>query len=267
MQDDQIIQLEDVQSMAPQSAPQQQQDIPLPEEPVAQAQPQQQAPVETEQARNFRQLKDSKDREERDRKRAERERDEAIAYIKEMRSKQYQQQQAPAAVEEDELSINSDDFVEGKTVKKVYNEVRELKKQLKQYQQQSASSLAETRLKAMHPDADAVLSKDNIAEFSQKYPEMANTIFHSSGDDYSKMLSAYTMIKQLGVHQDYRQDLYSADRDLAQRNAAKPRPLTSIAPQQGDSPMSRANAFANGLTPELQKQLRKEMEEARKGSM
>lgn len=262
MQDDQIMQLEDVQGMQPQSAPQQ--DMPLPEEPIAQAQPQQ-APVETEQARNFRQLKDAREREERDRKRAERERDEAIAYIKEMQSKQYKSQ--PEQVEEDDLSISSDDFVEGKTVKKVYNEVRELKKQLKQYQQQSASSLAETRLKSMHPDADAVLSKDNIAEFSHKYPEMANTIFHSAGDDYSKMLSAYTMIKQLGVHQEYKPDLYAADRDLAQRNAAKPRPLTSIAPQQGDSPMSRANAFANGLTDELAKQLRREMAEARKGSM
>ena len=37
-----------------------------------------------------------------------------------------------------------------------------------------------------------------------------------------------------------------------------------MSPQQGDSPLSRANAFANGLTPELRVQLIKEMEEARK---
>ena len=77
----------------------------------------------------------------------------------------------------------------------------------------------------------------------------------------AKAVSAYKHIKKLGL---YTEDTYQADRDLAQRNAAKPKPLVSVSPQQGDSPLSRANAFANGLTPELQKQLRQEMEDARK---
>jgi len=254
MHDDQILQLEDVVQPTVQEVPQEQE---VQQEEVAQDQPQK--PVETEQARNFRQLKEARDREERERKRVEKERDEAIRYIQQMQA----QQQAPLQVkEEDELAINADDFVEGKTVKKVYNEVRELKKQLKQYQQQSSESLAESRLKTMYPDADQVLSKDNIAALNEKHPELANTIINSTGDTYSKLVTAYTMIKQLGVHQA--PDLYQADRELAQRNAAKPRPLTSIAPQQGDSPMSRANAFANGLTPELSKQLHKEMIDAMK---
>lgn len=254
MQDDQIMQLEDVVQNPVQEVPQEQE---LAQEETAQAQPQK--PVETEQARNFRQLKDARDREERERRRAEKERDEAIHYIQQMQS-----QQQPQKQEEDELSIAPDDFVEGKTVKKVYNEVRELKKQLKQYQQQSTESLAENRLKTLYPDAEAVLSKDNIAVFNEKHPELANTILGSQGDSYSKLVSAYTMIKNLGVHQA--PDLYSADKELAQRNAAKPRPLTSISPQQGDSPMSRANAFANGAPPskELASQLHKEMIESMK---
>lgn len=36
-----------------------------------------------------------------------------------------------------------------------------------------------------------------------------------------------------------------------------------LSPQQGDSPLSKANAFANGLTEDLKKQLQKEMFEAR----
>ena len=63
----------------------------------------------------------------------------------------------------------------------------------------------------------------------------------------------------------YREDNYSKDRDKAQSNASKPKPLASVSPQQGDSPLSRANAFANGLTDELKSQLRKEMEQARQG--
>lgn len=259
MQDDQVIQLEDVQS--PQNTVAPEQEVSLPEQQVAQAQT---APVETDQARNFRQLKESRDREERERKRAERERDEAIKYIQSMQAQQKTSAAQPVA-EDDDLSIPSEEFVEGKTVKKVYNEVKELRKQLKQYQQQSSESVAEAKLKSLYPDADQILSRDNIDAFSQKHPELANTIYNSTGDSYSKMVSAYTMIKQMGfVPQP---DLYTADRELAQRNAAKPRPLTSISPQQGDTPMSRANAFANGLTPELQKQLLKEMSEARKGSM
>ncbi len=50
-----------------------------------------------------------------------------------------------------------------------------------------------------------------------------------------------------------------------QKNASKPKPLASVNPQQGDSPLSRANAFANGLTEELKDQLRKEMSESRRG--
>jgi len=49
-----------------------------------------------------------------------------------------------------------------------------------------------------------------------------------------------------------------------QANTAKPRPLTSVSPQSGESPLSRANAFAEGLTPELKKNLFKEMQEAKK---
>ena len=66
------------------------------------------------------------------------------------------------------------------------------------------------------------------------------------------------------LHVFEKPDNYKTDRELAQKNASKPKPLASVSPQQGDSPLSRANAFANGLTNELKAQLRKEMEEARK---
>jgi hypothetical protein len=53
------------------------------------------------------------------------------------------------------------------------------------------------------------------------------------------------------------------DKERAERNLAKPRPLASVAASQGnDSPLQRANAFANGLTEELKAQLHKEMIES-----
>ena len=68
------------------------------------------------------------------------------------------------------------------------------------------------------------------------------------------------MIKQMGV---YKEDKFSQDRARAEVNAGKPRPLTSMSPQQGDGPLSKANAFDNGLTDELKESLLKEMNDAR----
>jgi hypothetical protein len=90
------------------------------------------------------------------------------------------------------------------------------------------------------------------------YPELAETL-GSSSNLYGKAVSAYTMIKNLGIYQE---DQYSPDKQKAQANAAKPRPLASVGTQQGDSPLTRANAFAEGLTDDLKRQLRKEMAEA-----
>lgn len=206
--------------------------------------------AEAEQARNFRQIKEARER-------AERERDEAIRLLRDIQAKQQ-----PSAQEPDDLPFGADDIVEGKHVKQVYKKMRELESELKQYKQQSSESVAETRLKAQYPDVEKVLSQENINSLRDKHPELANTIYNSAGDTYSKLVSAYTMIKNLGIHHE---DLYEADRAIAQKNAAKPRPLTSIAPQSGESPLARANAFANGLTPELQKQLFDEMSKARRG--
>ena len=68
------------------------------------------------------------------------------------------------------------------------------------------------------------------------------------------------MVKKLGISEQVMVD--NQGKATAQRNAAKPRPTASISPQQGETPLSRANAFANGLTEEMKKQLYKEMLEA-----
>ena len=70
------------------------------------------------------------------------------------------------------------------------------------------------------------------------------------------------IMKKFGI---YREDPHSEDRIRALRNTQKPKPITSVSPQQGDSPLSKANAFANGLTEDLKAQLRKEMAAARRG--
>lgn len=71
------------------------------------------------------------------------------------------------------------------------------------------------------------------------------------------------MIKNLGI---VPQEVPNTEQERVNKNMAKPRPLISASPQQGDSPLSHANAFANGLTDDLKKQLWKEMDQIRRNS-
>jgi len=166
----------------------------------------------------------------------------------------------PEQPEDEPFNVADDDLVEGKHFSKVLKKVRNLEAQIKKNEAYSAQTVAETRLKSQYPDLDTVLSKDNITTLKEAYPELANTI-NSSANLYDKAVSAYTMIKKLGI---YKEDVYQAERERAHMNSSKPRPLTSVSPQQGDSPLARANAFAGGLTDELKAQLHKEMIESMK---
>lgn len=202
--------------------------------------------------RNFRALRQKAER-------IERERDEALRKLQEVEAAR---QPNPAATQEDvEINIGDDDLAEGKHLRKVSTKMKRLEEELKQYKQQASLSAIEIKLKSQYPDFDKVVSKDNIEALKDSYPELAATLSASS-DVYATAVSAYTMIKKFGIAQE--EAPYDAEKILAQRNAAKPRPLASVSPQQGDTPLSRANAFANGLTDELKAQLRKEMEDARK---
>lgn len=188
--------------------------------------------------------------------RMERERDEAL-----MKAQQYEQQRPKesAPVEEEDIDIADNDLAEGKHLKKLKREVKQLKVQLQQNLEQSNASMIETKLRSTFTDFDSVVTKENVEMLRDMEPELASTLA-SSKDMYATAVSAYKMIKRLGINQNH----YDAEKEVAQKNAAKPRPLTSISPQQGESPLSKANAFAQGLTPELEKKLWQEMNEARK---
>jgi len=179
--------------------------------------------------RNFRNLRMKAER-------LEKERNEAMERLRAYES------QAP---EEPEFDLRPNDLAEGKHLNKVQNKIQVLE-----------SQLIETRLRAQYPDIDSVVSADNLATLQRDYPELANTI-GSSKNLYSKAVSAYTILKKLGIHAD--SGPYEQDKAIAQKNAAKPKPMASISPQQGDSPLSHANAFANGLTDDIKRKLHQEM--------
>ena len=204
------------------------------------------------QTANFKAIREEKER-------IVRERDELRRRIQEM-EKMSSSKKQEVLEDDDDFTMDPDDLVEGKHLGKVANKIKKLEKQMQASNQKATEIAIEATIKSQYPDFDKIVSKDNLDTLKLAHPEIAQTL-NSSSDLYSKAVTAYTLIKKLGIHQD---DIYKEDREKAQANAAKPRPLTSVSPQQGDGPLSKANAFANGLTDELKSQLYREMIEARK---
>jgi multidrug efflux pump subunit AcrB len=171
---------------------------------------------------------------------------------------QFQNQPKPEEPEQED-NLAPDALVEKRHLSRYDKKIKALENQLKQYQEQSVSLSAESQLKSKYPDFDSIVNKDNLEMLKLTYPELAQTIYNNP-DLYTKGASAYTIIKQMGIAPGTSQ---SYEKDRAEKNLAKPRPLASVAASQGNnSPLERANAFANGLTEELRAQLRKEMIES-----
>ena len=197
-------------------------------------------------AESFKQLRELKEK-------AQRERDEALRLLRQYEEAQTKKQSQEH--EDDDLGVDPDGYAEGKHISKVNKKVRALEEQLKQYQQQASTMTLEAKIMAQYPDFDQVVSPANIEQLRNDYPEIAQTL-HSSNDIYSKAVSTYKLIKKFGITPE---NAYDSEKAMVQKNASKPRSLASISTQQADSPLSKANAFQNGLTDELKASLHKEM--------
>lgn len=207
---------------------------------------------DTHTERNLRALRELKEQ-------AEQERDDMHR-----RLQQYESRQNNPPPEEqyddddDEIKMTDDDLVEVKHMRKVSNKLKKLESQLYNYEQKNTLANAQVRIKASYPDFNKVVSKENVQILSVSYPELAATL-NAGVDAYNTAASAYTIIKQLGIYKD---DPYTDQKSTAQKNTMKPKSSVNVSPQYGNGPLTRANAFASGLTPELRAQLRKESDDA-----
>lgn len=216
---------------------------------------------ESDAAANIRALREAKEK-------AERERDEFVKLLQMQMGQQplkYATQQSEPEPEVDLPNIDDDSLVEGKYINK-YNqkqtqELKKIRADQQRMQQEYAEAILEMKIKSKYPDFEQVVSKENVEILKIRKPLLAK-ILSESTDAYAKAVEAYEMIKDLGID---RTGVLDQDRARAIKNATKPRPLTSVSPQQGDSPLSKANAFANGeLTSDMKAQLLREMNQIRK---
>lgn len=243
-----MLEEENVASQQPEES---QQEQPV-EQPQQVEQPkQEQQSVKEENIRQLRYRAESAER-------LQKERDEAIFKLRELEARNAP---APAQNNDEDFNVDDEGLVEGKHLKKMYNHIKKLETQLQQQTSQSTNIAVEARLKSQYPDIDNVLSKENIEILRATEPELVQTL-DADTNSYTKLVSAYKFIKNSGIYKE--PEMYKQDIDRIQANSKKPKPLSSIPTQQGNSPLNNANAFANGLTPELKKRLYAEMIEASK---
>ena len=219
------------------------------------------APQESHQQMNFRMIRERAEA-------AERRADEAMKYAMSFQQQQQPKQQVQPEPEDDysDIGLDDDGLAEGKHLKKVMKEMRELKREMHEYKTRSTTDNVEIKLKSQYPDFNQVITKENLETLSSMNPDLADMISQTP-DMYKRAKLAYDMVKQFGIYKNTPPaPTYDAEKAIAQKNAAKPRPLTSVSPQQGDTPLSKANAFANGgLSEEMKMQYRREMAQYAKG--
>lgn len=167
--------------------------------------------------------------------------------------------QAPQQQEEDDLArLADDDIVTAAQARKLAQKMARQVAEDVIKQREDAS--VEERVKLKFPDYDQVVSMDNIEFLKQQEPELASSIHAMASDPYAQAVAAYKLLKKLGLGQEVSKDM-SKDKQKALQNAKKPIPVQSVTKQ---SAIGMAHQFENGLTPELKKQLWKEMQDARK---
>lgn len=160
-------------------------------------------------------------------------------------------------VEEDDLSkIADDDIVTAKQAKQLAHKMAQQVAQ-DAIRQREAQTL-DDRLQAKFPDFNQVVSRENIELLKMQEPELAMSLYALSNDPYAQSVAAYKMIKKqgLGVSEEV-----ARNKQKAIENSKKP---VSVQTVTKSSAIGNAHSFENGLTPELKKQLQREMSEAAK---
>ncbi len=156
----------------------------------------------------------------------------------------------------DELSKLADDDIVTKAQanKLAERRARQIAEEvIKQHQ----ASTVEERIKARYGDFDQVVTPENIEILKQRKPSLALSLAHNP-DPFAQAEAVYEALKMMGTGEEV---VKNADKERAIKNSQKPVSVNSAAKT---SALGNAHLFENGLTPELKKQLWKEMEDCRK---
>ena len=174
----------------------------------------------------------------------QKERDEAIQTIRRIEEYALQQQQVKQPEPAPEPEYEDDDYIEGKHFK---SEINSLKKELNAFKQQHQSNSIEAQLRNKYNDFEKVMTYENIAKLRELRPEIASTL-HQSTDLYNKAAATYTILKEMGIHQD---NTYYPEKERVEQNIMKPRVASSL--QKTESALTHVSEFSNGSLSENRK--------------
>jgi hypothetical protein len=219
----------------------QQLDVPPQEEPIA-PEP---VDVESAQDRNWRQM---------------RERIEELQQSNNRLTEAVGRSAAPPKQEvniPDYESVDDEDLLTKKQTRAVakMEAAQAVKEALQQREYNEAPKLIETEMQ----DYSQVVTPENVERLKQTNPRLAASLGDVK-DPYAQGALAYSYIKSQGI---YKENEGANNRQRAMDNSKKPLPVTAAKPSNA---LESANAYANGLTPEVKQKLFAEMQAAiRKG--
>jgi len=201
------------------------------------------------QQENFRKVREKLEK-------AERERDEYARRLAEQSAPKQQTQP-----EEDlDFNLGENDIAEGKHLSKMGRKMKQLEQKIAEVEnkrqaleRQSEEYSVVSSIKADYPDIDKVVNEATMEALERQDPDLV-ALIKSSTNLRGKAVAAYKAIKDKGL---YVEDTYVSERERVQKNVSKPKPTAAISGT--GTPLSQADMFANGLTPELKDQLHKEM--------
>lgn len=161
---------------------------------------------------------------------------------------------SPSKEKQDEFaSMAEDDILTVAQAKKLVQKMA-LAETQKVFKEREVAEV-EDRLRLRHRDFDDVVTKENIELFLEQEKELAETLQYIT-DPYKQAETAYKMLKKFGKSSSTFQD-----KKKAEENSKKP---VSVQAVTKTSAIGDAHKFENGLTPELKKQLYKEMRDLAK---
>ena len=171
----------------------------------------------------------------------------------------YRLQSQNQPIEEDDLAkLADDDIVTAKQARSLAQKMaREVADEA--IREREASTVDE-RLKNRFSDFDDVVTRDNIETLKSQDPELAMSLYALAHDPYAQAVAAYKLLKKQGIGDMAKQMPQKAK---ALENSRKPVSVQSVTKS---SAIGEVHKFENGLTPELRKELWKEMQQAIKSA-
>ena len=139
----------------------------------------------------------------------------------EQREREYQQQlnamkqELEAAKKAAQVNINDDDVAEGKHIKELANQLRQMQEAQQKERQTQMAMMAEMRIKSEMPQIEQIVNEKNLSILKERYPHLHNSIFNSQ-DMYERAKIAHTLITEMRIIES------AQNGDRADANLRKP---------------------------------------------